>query len=130
MARKISAQDREEARGYLLELLKPGDTVYTLCSHISSSGTVRVLELLVPVIGDNGRPFIRNITWLACKAGGFSWSDRHEGLKISGCGMDMGFHVVYHLGHALWPDGTPEPHGIRNGVADSAGGYAIKQSWI
>lgn len=44
--------------------------------------------------------------------------------------MDMGFHVVYALGSALWPDGTPAPHGTRNGEPDTAGGYALKHEWL
>ena len=56
--------------------------------------------------------------------------DKTGGLRVSGCGMDMGFHVVYNLGYALWPDGTPEPHGTRNGAPDSDGGYALKHRWL
>jgi hypothetical protein len=130
MPNKITAQDREEARGYLLEILKPGDTVYTICTHIASSGMMRVLDLVVPMVDENGKPWIRRISWLACKAARLSWSEKHEGIRMNGCGMDMGFHAVYCLGQALWPDGTPEPHGTRNGEPDSCGGYALKQSWL
>jgi hypothetical protein len=42
----------------------------------------------------------------------------------------MGFAAVYNLGYALWPNGTPEPHGTRNGVPDRDGGYALKQCWL
>ena len=52
------------------------------------------------------------------------------GLVIGGCGMDMGFHVVYNLGRAMWPDGTPDPHGTRNGEPDRDGGYALKHRWL
>ena len=52
------------------------------------------------------------------------------GLVVGGCGMDMGLHVIYTLGAALWPKGTPEPHGTRNGVLDSDGGYALKSEWL
>lgn len=54
----------------------------------------------------------------------------HDAIKIGGCGMDMGFALVYELGMKLWPDGTPEPHGQRNGEPDSNGGYALRQRWI
>jgi hypothetical protein len=55
---------------------------------------------------------------------------RKDGVVINGCGTDMGFEMVHLLGQALWPDGTPEPHGMRNGEPDSSGGYALRQSWI
>jgi hypothetical protein len=55
---------------------------------------------------------------------------RSEGLTVDGCGMDMGYSVVYSLGYAMWPKGTPEPHGIRNGEPDSDGGYALRHAWI
>jgi hypothetical protein len=52
------------------------------------------------------------------------------GIKIGGCGMDMGFDLVYSLGATLWPNGTRKPHGTRNGEPDSAGGYALNHRWM
>jgi hypothetical protein len=52
------------------------------------------------------------------------------GIIIGGCGMDMGFALVYNLGSTLWPNGTPEPHGTRNREPDSDGGYALKHNWV
>jgi hypothetical protein len=130
MTTKYTAAEKEEARVALLEILKPGSRVYTVCHHVARSGMMRVLSLYVALLDDKGHPYIRRIDWLACKAAGFTYSDKHEGLRMGGCGMDMGFHAVYCLGMALWPDGTPEPHSTRNGEPDSNGGYALKQSWI
>lgn len=47
-------------------------------------------------------------------------------LMLGGCGYSKPSHIGYSLGRALWPDGTPEPHGTRNGEPDSDGGYALK----
>jgi len=58
------------------------------------------------------------------------FDDKQNAVKISGCGMDMGSAVVYDLGYRLWPNGTPTPHGTRNGTPDSSGGYALKYQWI
>lgn len=127
---KAQQQDQQEAREALLEILKPGATVYTSCSHVARSGMSRTIELCVPVVGDDGEPYIRSISWLACRAIGGSWDDRRHGIRMGGCGMDMGFAVVYDLGLTLWPAGTPEPHGTRNGEPDSNGGYALKHSWL
>ena len=55
---------------------------------------------------------------------------KHGGIKIAGCGEDLGFALGYELGMTLWPQGTPKPHGMRNGEPDSNGGYALKHRWI
>jgi len=122
---KISKTDRAEALADLRAMLKPGDTVYTRLNHCSRSGMMRVIDLFV--IRDN-EP--RRITWGACCVIGGTYNEKHDGLRMDGCGMDMGFSAVYSLGRALWPEGTPEPHGSRNGAPDSDGGYSLKQRWF
>lgn len=112
----------EEAQAQLHTLLKPGDTVYTILRHCSRSGMHRRISLLT---GD-----MHSLDWLIVKAGWGRFRGTGEGLVAEGCGMDMGFALVYNLGRAMWPCGTPEPHGRRNGVPDSDGGYALKQKWV
>lgn len=122
---RTSPLDKMNALKDLRAMLKPGDTVYTRLNHCSRSGMMRVIDLFV--IRDN-EP--RRITWSACQATGTAYNDRHEGMRMDGCGMDMGFAAVYHLGRVLWPVGTPEPHGTRNGEPDRDGGYALKHRWL
>ena len=55
---------------------------------------------------------------------------KQGGAIIQGCGMDMGFSLVYELGAYLWPEGTDKPHGTRNGEPDSDGGYALNHRWL
>jgi hypothetical protein len=93
---------KDVAKGYLLEVLKPGDTVYTVLKHVSSSGMSRRIDVLV-VTKDGG---IRNITHLVAPVTGFKRSKVDGALTVSGCGMDMGFHVVYSLSRALFEDGV------------------------
>ena len=60
------------------------------------------------------------------------------GVRVSGCGMDMGFHLVYALSSALFPEGfIPAEAGHtygRNGTdpheRDPDGGYALNQKWL
>lgn len=104
----------------LRKLLKPGRTVYTNQQHVSRSGMMRTLTVQILAQGR-----IRDITGLVADACGFSQNDRGA-IKVSGCGFDAGFQIVYDLGHALWPKGTRKPHGTRNGVPDHDGGYALK----
>lgn len=113
---------KTDALAQLRAMLKPGDSVYTTVRHVARSGMMRTIDLYV--MQDN-EP--RRITWLACEAMGDTYNRKHEGMRMDGCGMDMCFAAVYNLGRTLWPNGTPEPHGRRNGEPDTDGGYALKK---
>jgi hypothetical protein len=117
--------DREQAIRQLKENIRPNDTLYTQLEHVTKSGMTRYIK--VRQIKDD---YPYDWTYLVAKILGWTYSDKYNAIKVGGCGMDMGFHVIYTLGQALWPDGTPEPHGRRNGEWDSCGGYAIKQRWL
>ena len=142
-----------EAIRELRKLLKPGDTVYTILRHCSRSGMQRVIELVIPYIkyheeyplkpgSDYARdydaepkrvkvgPQVRIIGGWAARAMGYSRSKKYDGIITNGCGMDMGFELVYNLGRTLWPKGTVKPHGMRNGQPDRDGGYALKHQWL
>jgi hypothetical protein len=154
---KISTTERAEAASELRKLLKPGQTVYTIMRHCSASGMSRVIDLAIVVpdiekvyplrpadqaeyVGQKdyeAKPkkhlrghVIRSIGWLAAKAMADNFDRDRQGIKIGGCGMDMGFALVYNLGSTIWPKGTPKPHGRRNGEPDSDGGYALKHVWL
>jgi hypothetical protein len=112
----------------LRQNLKPGDTVYTILRHVSQSGMSRSIDLLI--IKDN-RHWI--ISPLAAEILGMGLDHKHGGIKISGCGMDMGFELVYNLGRDLYPDGYKVEGRGRNGDEsgwDKDGGYALKREWI
>jgi hypothetical protein len=114
---------REQCRKDLLKMVKPGQTVYTVLRSCSKSGMSRRISLHIVDKKDQ-----QDITYLASVV----MKDRMKdgAIVIGGCGMDMGFSLVYNLGHYLWPNGTKKPHGTRNGEADHSGGYALKQSWM
>ena len=116
---------RDYCRAELRKLLQPGATVYTVLRSVAGSGMSRVIS--VHIVDADGR--IRCVDALAADATGYSLAAK-GGIKMTGCGMDMGFALVYSLGAALWPDGTPEPHGRRNGEPDSSGGYALRHEWL
>ena len=122
---KVSKADRTKALENLAELLKPGDTVYTCVRHVARSGMSRDIDLYV--MRDN-EP--RWISYWVSQALGYPLAKHDRGIKIGGCGMDMGFHLVYNLGRRLWPNGTPKPHGRRNGEPDSDGGFALTHRWL
>lgn len=132
-AKRISAKAgkarlKAEAIKYLQSILKPGDTVYCILRNVSRSGMSRQIDFLVAESDDSSfKP--HSISGLVATALDYPQADGGA-LKVGGCGMDMGFSVVYNLGAALWPNGTPKPHGRRNGQPDSDGGYALKHSWL
>ena len=84
------------------------------------------------------------ISWSVADAIGFNYDRNYEGVKIGGCGMDVGFEVVYNLGLTLFPDGFT-CIGERCPAADHSngdrdytphlhpkfqGGYALKHRWL
>jgi hypothetical protein len=125
--KQAKINEKQEHINTLLELLKPNDLVYTSLKSASSSGMSRQIAVYIAYTNEQGQERIKDITWLVGKALDLKIGSK-GGLVVGGCGM--GFHVVYGLGRTLWPNGTPEPHGKRNGVPDSDGGYALKHSWL
>lgn len=124
----VATSEHGEAVSKLRDMLKPGDTVYTISRHVSRSGMSRAISLIVDT--DEG-PF--EIDWLAARAMDDRIHPKYGGIKIDGCGMDMGFALVYNLGRVLWPEGfdTPEGYWRNEPLAfDPDGGYALKQRWL
>ena len=122
-------QARQDAITTLLGMIKPNDLVYTDLKSVSSSGMSRQIAVYLPYTNNEGKSRIRDITYFVGLVLDLKEGSK-GGLVVRGCGMDMGFNTIYNLGRTLWPNGTQEPHGTRNGVPDSDGGYALKQSWL
>lgn len=113
--RTYLAVDRELARMKLREMFaeqaKP--TVYTILRHVSQSGMSR--DISVKTLEDGQ---LRDITYTVAEALGKKIKDRNgqRVIRVSGCGMDMGFHLVYSLSATLYPN-------------MERGGYRISQEW-
>ena len=124
---KHSKQDVTEARERLLTLLKPGDTVYTVLRHVSRSGMQRRISLYAIV---DGQP--AGLDWAAAAVIGANLHRDRDGIVVGGCGMDMGFHLVYNLGCALWPKGDGVTATGRNGSTkpEYDGGYLLNHRWM
>lgn len=123
--------------------IKPGETIYTKLVHVSRSGMYRVIDLYI--MRDN-EPLRISYSVGTLLEG---YDKRHEGAKASGCGMDMGFHLVMNLGYALFPNGFEctgqkaisdrlrcPSNDHSNGDRDylphhhNSGGYAFFQRWL
>lgn len=115
---------RAQVLNSALKMIAPKSTIYCKLESVSASGMTRRISLFVVDKGDLVR-----INHTAATLTGRKLSDK-GGIVCNGCGMDMGFDLVYALGRALWPLGTVAPHGTRNGQPDFDGGYALRHSWI
>lgn len=120
-------QERRNAINLLLThyQIEPNTVIYTRVEHVARGGMSR--EISCYIVTPESR--IANITYQVATAINAT-TGKHNGIKMHGCGMDMGFETVYRLGNALWPNGTPQPHGTRNGKPDTAGGYALNHQWL
>jgi hypothetical protein len=147
---KRQSLEAEDAKKTLRELLPPGSTVLCILRSVSRSGMSREISFLTK---DH-----QNVTGLFALVGDYRRGKR-DGLTVSGCGMDMGFAVVYDVSRRLYPGGFgiegegPLGHEIRPGTKDHAaqavkmgvkfygrngdssgwdndGGYALSHRWI
>ena len=144
-------EEQNEYRDKLRAMLSPGTTVYTSLDHVSRSGMSRRISAYIVEDGA-----ISDITWLVSRAG-IAKRHRDGGLVMGGCGMDMGFALVYSMGRALYPNGFPctgsngwtatgrkakNPRCMSNDHSNGDriyrkgrkhkgdGGYALKQTWL
>jgi hypothetical protein len=104
MRTKKSDTERDEAIAQLREWLPPGSTVYCVLRHVSRSGMQREISLHSVDSGNGKRADISWLSGLAARALGMRLGKR-DGIIVGGCGMDMGFHLVYELSHTLHPSG-------------------------
>lgn len=74
----------EQLKEVFNKSIEQSDTVriFTVLNYVSSSGMTRYISAYVPVIGDDGKPYITCIA---------------RERKVGGCGMDMGFHLAYNM---------------------------------
>ena len=69
--------------------------IFSVLDHVSASGMTRYISAFVPVIGDDGVPYITCIA---------------RERKVEGCGMDMGFHLAYGMFMSVYGDDKEHPY--------------------
>jgi len=128
---KVSEQEKAEAIKQVKKWLPAGSRVYTTLRHVSASGMYRRIAVLIIAKNRYSKEReIINISWyVACICG---YRDCDGSVGVSGCGMDMGFSIVYNLASALYPHGNGKYITGRNGDTkpETDGGYCLKQSWL
>lgn len=122
--------ERKEAIAKLRKWLRPGKQVFTILRQCSRSGMSRHISLVIA----SGKGEMFDISYWASRAMGDRLAN-DGGIIIGGCGMDMGFALVYNLGRTLWPKGFKLPKGKRGRNGDTSGfdtdgGYALEQRWL
>lgn len=94
---------KSELEEFLLRASTEGGKaiIYTIIRSVAKSGMSRVISFNYVEAKTN------RILSLDYAIGQFLdyKPAKHEGLHIKGCGMDMGFHVVYTLAQELYGDG-------------------------
>jgi hypothetical protein len=108
MTKKEKQKEQLEAIEYLKKYIKQGDTLYTSVQKVSTNGMYRHIK----VIGiEKNSPLFWS--WYVANALGYPYKEKTNAIGIGGCGMDMGFHLIYTLSQKLFNNG-----------------YAIKQRWL
>ena len=98
--------------------IKPGMTIYTSLKHCSASGMTRAIGLHAV---DKKSGEIIQLNYLAVKLGVGNFNKKHGGITQTGCGMDMGFDLVYRLSRKIFAKADGHPND---------GGYSLKHQWI
>ena len=99
--------DKERAKAFLKDWFPKDSTAHTTVVHVARSGMSRHIKVFA-ISGER----IQNISYHVAKFLNWRYTDK-EAVFVGGCGMDMGFHLIYTLSSKLYDDG-----------------YAIKQSWV
>lgn len=86
---------------YLKKTLTENDEILYQVTHVAKSGMSRHIKFYV--IKNNE---LLGLTYSICNALDYKYKHNTNSLFIRGCGMDMGFHVIYNLSRDLFNDGS------------------------
>lgn len=131
--------ERQESIDRLKEIVEPGDTIDCILRHVSKSGMMRRISFVKIKDGES-----ISLDYLIARACDYKRNLNHEGLTVRGCGMDMGFSVVYDLSSTLYADGftcigkrkkcpsNDHSNGDQNYRKHNhkSGGYALRHRWL
>jgi len=113
MVVEISKEEIERLKGWI----EANDMkVFTIIRHVARSGMQREISVVIPVQDSitSGIRFIHP-SYMVSQILKRRYTEKHghNAIICGGCGMDMGFELVYALSSALYGDG-----------------YKIRQEWI
>ena len=112
----VRLDEKAEQLARLREWFPKGSTVYTIIRHVARSGCSRVIGIvsLAKVENEIGNGInVRHPNHATSVVLGLRRSKDHDGVHISGGGMDMGFAIAYDISRVLYGDG-----------------YALRHEWL
>jgi len=101
--------EKERIKDILRDTFPEGSTAYTLVTKVAPSGMSRHIM----VAGSSKKGHVQNMSWYIAELLGWKYKPNTRSVFVGGCGMDMGFHLVYTLSNILYEDG-----------------YAIEHQWL
>ena len=99
---KVTKAEQTEAKDRILAVIgdNPAPRVYTILRHVSQSGMAR--DISVKAIDHESGDLV-DISYSVSKLIGWSLRQKgHNAIRVTGCGMDMGFHLVSVLSWNLY----------------------------
>jgi hypothetical protein len=138
--KRVSAKEKEQ-KEFLLKLREHVlsnnvRVLHTNIRHVSRSGMQRKIDVVsLRPSGDPSEPVSKSwLSYWAAKALGWRFCPKYDAVVVDGCGMDMGFHLVYTLSYLIfkdvprekWPADLP----LRNSEVENEPGYVLQQKWI
>ena len=103
---KPTKEQKEKAKQDLIKMFNSNKVaLYTICKHVSRTGMMRHIDVIF--ITEDRTPI--NINWYIEQLGLFNRAKHYntlnaDSLRVSGCGMDMGYYVVSTLSSVLFND--------------------------
>ena len=98
MTKRVTFTAEEKAeiqKERLKQAYSPGSTIYTVVKQVSRNGMSRHIAVIDIVMGE-----ARNISARAADILGWKWMDDGS-VRVGGCGMDMGAHLVRKLSERI-----------------------------
>ena len=97
-------REQQDAKERLIFLLRDRRDLYTILRHVSRSGMVKVISVIL--VNDGGA---RDISSLVARATDSAYDTAHEGVKVHGVNHNARVHLTDLLAYRLFGD-TGEIH--------------------
>jgi len=99
----MKSKIKDEALNNLKSWIKEDDTIYYIVKNVSSSGMYRHIDFYKFDV-ENGKIVKSWLSYNIAYALGYPFKEKTNSVGVSGCGMNMAFHVVSQVADALFGD--------------------------
>jgi len=98
LTKKEKAELHESSKKWLKENIKEKETIYYCVTKVSQSGMSRNIKFMY----HDGKRLL-NLSGYFSELCDYKWNGDGS-IKVQGCGMDMGFHVISSVARTLFDD--------------------------